>query len=343
MVRFLESFDHYSTADLSRKWTDSGGFYPTVVPGAGSCNSQACKITVFNAFTKGIAFGSNVVTVGHAVKINSFLGHVNPTPLLTIGDGFADCLNIGRATDGSIYLNRVNSGVSQTTLGLTGPDLVRDLTYYYLELATEIDNAGGAEIRINGIPVLSFSGDTLGAGMSSSIPTRVTFYGNDNEARYIDDLYCLDDTGGVNTTFLGPIRVQAHRPTGVGTHQDWALVGAGSHWQAVDDNVTPDLDVSYVTTATPGALDTQEFADTGLPAPGTVFAVQVSLLCRKTDSGYRGIKPLIRMGGTNYLGTEQGLSTEYSYKHEVWNTNPAGGGWNIAAVNAMQAGIELSS
>lgn len=343
MVHYLDSFDHYNTTHEHRKWTDFGGFAPAIVPGAGTCGSQAMRISVFDEVTKGINFLSATVVVGHAVKIDSGLGSDNPTPIVELGTGFHNLLQLVRTTDGALSVIR-DEGVSGVILGATLADVLRANIYTYIEFKAFIDNVGSVEVRVNGVPVLTLAGvDTFPATGTPAIPTRITFHGNDNESRDIDDLYALDDTG-VKNDFLGPIRVRSLAPIGIGALQDWTLVGSkATHWQALDDGVAPDLDVSYITTQTAGQIDTQEFADTGLPSPGTVHAVQVNMLVRKTDAGYRGIKPVIRLGGTNYKGTEQSLEPEYAYKHQTWDENPAGGAWDITAVNALEAGIELSS
>lgn len=345
---FVDSFDHYDTADADEKWTDSGGFWPTIVAGAGSCGSQAARITVFNEFTKGIAFGSTTAIIGFHLNMNSGLGHINPTPVIHLGDTFGDGIALYRYTDGSLVVFRTDSVLSggYIWLGASGPDLIRDQTFYFIELKTTIHASNGsAEVRVNGATVISVSGvDTLSADVGGATPTAIRFYGNDNESRDIDDLYVCDSTGSTNNDFLGPCRVEWIKPSDVGTHTgDWTEVGAASEWEAVRDASGPDDDATYITSSTAGDQHTSNMSSTSLPS-GTIYGVQTLLQVRTTDTGFRGIKPIVLSGGTEQLGTESFPSVDYRYHHQIFEEDPdTSAQWTISGVNAVEIGVEVTS
>ena len=339
MLRYLDSFDHYNSSYDEAKWTDFGASTsPSIVPGAGRCGTQCMRINVFNVVTKGIAFGSATTVIGFACKLNN--NSTGTMELFRIGNGTDVHLILRRSIDGALYVTR--EGV--TVAGPSAPDVMRDDTYYYVEFKSTIDNAAGAVVvRINTVEVINQTGIDTQAGASATV-TNIQFTGNGNANHDIDDLYALDDTGGVNDDFLGDVRVEYLRPTGAGFSQDWDLVGAANHWTAVDDAAAPDGDTSYITSATLNEIDTQEYANTSLPS-GTIFGVQVNILARKTDSGARGVKPVLRHSGTDYLGTEQNPSaSDYRYLHEVFDENPGTTApWTISDVNNLQVGVKLTT
>src|SRR6188768_2237202 len=106
MLRFADSFDHYNTGHFLSKWTDDGGFSPTIVAGAGRCGSQAMHVTVFNEVAKGIPFASATTVFGFAIKTDTFLGVTSPLSIFAVGDGFADNFLVTRTTDGALHVFR---------------------------------------------------------------------------------------------------------------------------------------------------------------------------------------------------------------------------------------------
>ncbi len=344
-LKFIDSFDHYGTNDFLEKWTDDGHFGPTIVAGAGRCGSQAMLVTVFNELSKGINFGSTTTVIGYALKTEAALQE--NMLLHAIGDSFGDHITLSRTSDGKLHVWR-SAGLGGLTalLGSTSADVVRNDTYYFIEVKSTIDAAVGAvEVRVNNVVKLTLTGvNSFGANAVGATPTRVTFYGTGNETFYVDDFYALDSTGTDTTTYLGDVRAECLVTTAVGTYTDLSVVGATDAWDAVNDGAAPNDDTDYITTAAVNQKSTFNFSDTGLPA-GSVLGVQINILARKTDSGPRGIKPVIRSGGSDFLGTEQNPSaTSYSYLHEAWGKNPvSAAAWDIATVNALEAGVKLTT
>jgi hypothetical protein len=200
------------------------------------------------------------------------------------------------------------------------------------------------QLHVNGVEELNLSGidtvsDASGVGL-----TGFSFIASQSFEYLIDDLYALDTTGAApNNTFLGDVRVEYLRPTANGAHQDFALVGALSHWEAVDDDATPDDDTSYIHSATVGEIDTEIYANTGLPS-GTIFGVQVDLFARKTDSGFREIRPIVRHAGADYQGDALAPSfASYVYLLHVFELNPGtAAAWTIADVNSAEYGVRIA-
>lgn len=346
MLQFIDSFDHYTSSSITEKYT-TVNFSPEVTAGAGVCGTNSLQFNAFDQLVKGIAFGTTTVGFGHWLRINE-----SDTGVLIalggIGHALGRHLIMYRAYDGSllIYRNDAPSGLSTTFLGSTPPDVIRDGDEYYVEMKAKIhDSTGTVDVRVNGVNVLALTGlDTLG---SSSAVTSFWFgneNGNGSSNFDIDNLYIFDTSAGNVTDFIGPVHVEFLHADGAGAHiSDFSLVGAATQWEAVEDLTGPDGDTSYVQSSTVNHLHTSTFSNTALPS-GTIYGVQVNIAAKVTDAGFRGVKPVIRQGGTDYLGTEQAPGTSYRYLHQAFEEDPStASAWNIAGVNAAEFGAKVTT
>jgi hypothetical protein len=341
---FLDSFDHYQTAQILAKWTNAGAAGPGgIVPGQGRCNTQAIQLGA-NAFvTKGLTFGSTTGIFGFAFKPTTQVFNESNFAFVLAPTGSGLQLNLVRHLDGSIAIVRTDA--SPVVLATSAPDTVKLGSYYYLEWKVTIDNVAGAvDLHVNGVSVCSAGPvDTQSDLTLSNVLSGVALFGGASFLAYFDDVYVVDSTGPAPwNTFLGDTRVEYLRPDGPGAHQDWDVVGAATHWQAVDDNATPDGDTSYIHTATVALTDTETYQSTGLPS-GAIFGLQVNLYARKTDSGLRQIAPVIRHAGADHTGVSvQPSFASYTYLIQTYATNPGTGvSWTIADVNAVEAGVTV--
>lgn len=342
---FVDSFDHYQTAQLTSKWT-TVGIGAAITPAVGRCGSQALQMggSGNGHIEKGIPFAASTGILGFAY--NTPLMATNGTGICWFASalGSATQIFLTRQLDGSLAVFR--SEASPVLLGTSAPDIIRNSIYYYIEIKTLIDGAvGTVEVRVNGVAVLTLAGVNTNASLTgTTLLSAIGFFTAGNYIGYIDDLYVLDTAGGTPwNTFLGDSRVEYLRPDGAGATQAWDLIGAATHWQAVDDGATPDGDTSYIHTATLGLTDTETYLPTGLPS-GTIFGLQVNLYARKTDSGPRSIAPVLRHAGADYVGSNQAPSFgTYNYLIQLYSLNPGTGvAWTIADVNAIEAGVKVT-
>lgn len=345
MLLFIDSFDHYQTAQIPAKWTSLGAVGPVIANGVGRCGTNALYVDVSGgrSVTKGVPFAGSTVVVGFALQVLTH-GIPGPETFFYLSDPIYHQLSLRRSQDGSLSVYRED--VVPTLLGTSPPGVTQTNEWSYIEFKATIDPAAGAvAVRVNGIDVLVLAGIKTKSGMSGSNGVSgFTFNGGISQFNYyVDDLYALDATGALNNDFLGDCRVEYLAPIGPGAHQDWSLVGAPSHWQAIDDGSTPDDDATYIHTATVGQIDTEQYAPTGLPA-GSIFGVQLNVYARKTDSGFREVVPIVRHGGVDYAGMTQAPSfASYRYLMQLYETNPGTSvPWTIADVNTDQYGVQLS-
>jgi hypothetical protein len=131
------------------------------------------------------------------------------------------------------------------------------------------------------------------------------------------------------------------RPNGPGNYTEFDnLVGAPTHWEAVDD-VTPDDDSTYVDSATFWDRDTYALTDSGIPAGSTINSVTVYVYAKRLSAGlFQGwFFIMIRSGTTNDFSQLKVSTTNYGLFSHEWTTDPnTGSAWTIAAVDALEAG-----
>lgn len=351
---FIDSFDHYDTAHRLAKWTTDSSTNPvtqpssTIIAGAGRCGSNAMFFgggagTLYVA--KGLTFSGLTGICGYAVQFLSQLQNTLNFFAFTSLAGSLTNVYFTRQIDGSI--SAWVTGSPPTLLGSTPADSVKTGIFYFLEFKVLIDLAAGSvEIRVNGVSKFAVAGVRTVATSAGAIAdlTGIVFSNMPNNGYYIDDLYVCDTSGPApNNTYLGDVRVEYLAPRAAGAHQDWALVGAASHWQAVWDGSAPDDDTSYLSSSTVSQIDTELYAQTGLPS-GTIFGVQINIFGRKTDSGFREVAPVIRLGGLDYIGGNQAPSfASYQYLIQLYPTNPATAApWLIADINTAEYGVKLT-
>lgn len=227
-----------------------------------------------------------------------------------------------------------------TQVAITANGLFPFNAWNYIEFsATVSDTVGVAKVRLNGVEVLSFTGDTRNAGTLQSLDS-VAFAQNTNSLRW-DDLYICDDIGSApGNDFLGDVRVHALVPTGPGANTN-LTPSAAPNWGCVDE--LPYSAADFVTSATVGARDTYAMSD--LPAGvTTVYGVQQNTIAKKSDAGTRSIKNVLRSGGTDYPdAAATALPASDGWTRTLRVTDPAtSAAWSIAGVNGIEAGIEVA-
>lgn len=220
-------------------------------------------------------------------------------------------------------------------------------TWYYIELKITIANAptGAMEVRQDGVTMINLSSiDTL-----RQVDPLIYFggYGGEdvNEA-YIDDIYITDTAGTLNTGFLsdGPIEVATLLPDGNGNSS--GMVGSDAdqtdNYLLVDNNAAaPPATTEYVGSATEGDKDTYTMDD--LAGAPTVLGVTTSIYASKTDVDAKLMRPVLRSGTTDYVGTSKVLSDgTWSNIEEAWDADPdTAVQWLYGGVNAMEVGQEV--
>lgn len=279
-------------------------------------------------FITGFAFmlGSSY----NASQILSFMSDTNATTHIMMGVNTNNAIVIRRG-DGTTLLTTANNSI---TPGV----------FAYVEvLVTLSDTVGVVTVRVDGVQVGTFSGDTKNGGTSSTLEA-ISFNassGPSGTVFYIDDFYLLNGVGAVNSTFRGDSSVLTRYPDGNGNYSQGVNSGSTSvnNYTYVDEPVPNTTD--YVAFATTGDKDTYTFQD--IPT-GTVYGIQQAMYASKSDAGARTMRNIQRIAGADYASAVDqslGVTPTYAAKLDIIQVSPATGvAWTVTELNATEFGTE---
>lgn len=367
MLRFIDSFNHYQTADILRKWTNVPPVYQDMLPGGATLNTfltidnaggrrgGGIKIAVgwdgVSSFFGGpFAMGLNVMKtldsqstwiIGFAYKVSILpYTHFNIVSLTDIGiQQLVVVLNL----DGTVQIKCGNTVLATSSSPLSTGN------WQYLEFKATIGTSGSVELRKNGRTIASASGVVTKTTANNSanaivLGLQTGSTGGPAVNVFYDDVYVCDGTGTTNNNFLGDCSIDVYLPSGNGTHSDFL----GSDGNSIDNyllvNQTyPDDDTTYVHSDVLNAQDTYIIPDMPF-TPTAIYGIQSNFIAKKNDAGPREISTAIRLSGVDYVGGgSQVLSTTYNNVMSIIELCPAtSAAWNIAEFNAAEFGVKIT-
>lgn len=349
---FMDSFDHYATADILEKWTSADNISRLTIGAYGRNSTNGLQIpnTSNTTWVSATVLGGVTEAIfGMAIKVGAV--HLSNT-IAIIAFGSSNDWECGLALnpDSTVQPYTVNnsSGFSPghyqyfATIGSASSVALQTGVWAYLEVKMKCDaTTGTCIVRINGTEVLNLSGlDTLWV---SSTLTRVAIGGAGTLSTwfYTDDLVVMDTNGSVNNSFLGDVTVSALYPSGAGTTTGWTP-SAGSNYDCVNESA-PNDDTDYNATATLDAKDTYAMQDCAVGAD--IRAVQILAAVRKGAEGPGQVKLVTRSNSTDYDGTAKGIAgTSYSYVRDIREVDPAtSAAWSESGWNAVEIGIKKTA
>lgn len=338
---FMDSFDHYVTADILKKYTSLMTGNQTI--GAFGRNGTNGLNCVYNAggVQKTIGTASATVIAGFAHTITANTAAAQDAAFFAFTD--AGTVQVDLRWNGStrqLFVTR-----NGTQIGSTGTTVLSLGVAYYIEFKVTINNSTGSfEVRINGVTEITGSSldtqNTANATVDGIRLGRSNNIDNTQNPDYFDDLYFCNDSGANNNTFLGDLRIQCIFPDGAGGNTQWTP-SAGSNFQNVDETA-PNDDTDYNSDATIGDRDTYTYGNLS-PSTATIKAIQIMTYARKDDAGTRTIAPVLRIGGVNYDQSNlPNLTTTYQYLPQVIEVSPATtAAFTLSEVNGMEAGAKV--
>ena len=263
MIRFLDSFDHYT--DMSQKWDGTYNLFLGIVSGGrwagGQCASTSGPFGTQDSRRggyKNIGGTETTIIVGFAFQLLFYSSGGN-SPFLTLDEiGLGTHMQVAVDASGRLVVLR-----GSTTLDTYSVPIAAS-RWRYLEFKTTIhDSTGSYELRLDGATVLSASGvDTRNGG--SGYVDRINLSGVSGNAfgYQLEDLYVLDGVdsgvaGNPNDDFWGDTRIECLFPNGNGNSSDFD----GSDGNSIDnyllvDDTAPDGDTTYVEAGVVGDKDT---------------------------------------------------------------------------------------
>ena len=343
---FVESFDHHGTADtdmddvLASKWSRGAGNWERVTGRlggfAGATNATG------NFLTFGLPPNTTEIIIGFAIKFREINSESTDPLVVFAGELGNNNAIFRRSTAGKPQIRNNPSNVNYNADVNWRPQV---WNYFEIRMDTGTNNSNGsATVHMNGQQVMDITGADFNDG--SSLITAVSFQGTDHFDNIYDDIYICDTNGTTNNTFLGDVKVEAMFPSTAGTNSDWSVTGAADNHTAISEEPV-DLDTSYVSTSTLNDKDTHAFEDLSLVSQ-SVKGVQINTWGKKTSTGNRAFKSVVRSDNTDYDQSElylpAGDTDEYAILNEIVETDPNTSAlWTPSGVNNAEFGYKLTT
>jgi hypothetical protein len=364
-LRFVDSFDHYDSDDITHKYnkldrTVAGSVFIDSSEGRFGTGALVIDDWLTGNYVAVSLDDQGTWIVGFAFKITDTLTDIDlqgPRPIVALIDGFIgfgnndDTAQVKLKLDHSHRLSlwRGKGSEADETLLARSDKALPQGTYEYIELKVVVNASGSYELRVNGEIWLSGSADTT---ITSNNSANVIVLGQikaesnpSNSPCFYDDLYICDGTGAKHNDFLGDVRVEQLRPN-ASAQEGWVLFDVGSsavsNFEVVDDDNSPDDESTYVAGSVAGQRDLYGFTQTAIQA-GTIYALQTSVYARKTGPGSRTIRPVVVASGTHQGGIVY-FDGSYYYLRELFDENPnTTDQWLFSDINAIQLGMDIES
>jgi len=339
---FIDSFDHYSTAQILRKWTSTSGA-PSIVTSPVRTGPQAIQggagnfaFKTFNASYAQLTAGAAYQTQGFA---NAILTFQNASPAVTF--------LLQHVGDGRLNMFFQYGGQSATSPASTW--VMNTNQWYYIETQATITGGPPASVnataQVNGVTILTWTGTLSSAGLAGLMFNAVALGGPGAGLNAtVDDFYCTD------TEFLGDIRIGVLYPNAAGDSAGWTASSTGlANYTMVLEHIADD-DATYNKAPTTGLKDLYNLDDISPAFTGPIKGVQANWCVKKSDGGVGSVKGAWKSGSTE-IDQSQGDNfippngfnpsyTSYLYSREaernsLFTSSP----WTIAEVNGLQLGI----
>jgi len=377
---FIDSFDHYATADITSKWTalaDQSGQTTAIVnegrnstncikfgPGKYGSGTSAPDVLAIAPYR---AANTASGVCGFACKPTNLGGITGGNGWFSVQCGSATHFHLVLQTSGTVVAwnqNEFGGGVADQLGTSTGP-VLQDNVWTFVEVRWVIsETVGEIQVWSNNVQVLNLTNKYTAhkTGGSWGYPERVwtgiqfhrhrsinggaygsvDFGGGANSWLSYDDFYLLDLEGSAPLNArLGDHTISALYPSGVGNTTGWTP-STGSNYACVDET-SPNSDTDYVQTTAVNTKDTYAWQDVASGAE--IKAVQMLAFIRKADEGPGQFKFVTRSGGADYDGGAISVgTTTYAYSREISTTDPATGvAWTESGFNAAEFGVKKTA
>lgn len=332
VVYDAEGFDNVSSSALlqTKGWIVSGTAptFTTGRLGRGQCVILGGGNTII---TKSVGINATPGTTRcdvFNIRFNSGLTGTANNPYIMQAAGASAVRLRFDATNHLVLIN-----ASGTVLG-TGTTALAAATDYHIGIKAFANGASGSvALWLNGVVEIA----SVTANIGSAALDGVNFNGANLGGIRIDDFVVLDD-------YPGDVEVFTGFGTADGADTAWTPNSGTSHYTRTNEasGTFPDGDTTYIEDSTAGHRDTQTM--TAFPSgTTTVYGVVVDAYARKTDSGTRTLKAVVRQSATDYdHATAIGLGTGYSTARWMYSINdPAGSPWTPSTAGGDEYGVRV--
>lgn len=324
---FCDSFDHYATGDILKKW-DSVSGSPAIVSTGGRRGGGYLSCEK-NQVYKGLDGTTTTYVVGVAVNHQGYDGG---NPFIRFLHSSSTVCEVGTDSSGHIYVtNGSTTWTATATLGT--------LAWHYVELKVKFTSStatGDVEVKVDGVSVVI-------APASSNFGTIPDQFGLGSFSGFINDfLMYFDDfvLQIASTTYFGDVIVEALKPNAAGNYSDFSNNGSSQSYNCVNESA-PDGDTTYVSSGTTNNRESFKYPALS-QTPGTVYGVQHLICAKKTGTSFRTLTPFIRQSGSNYDDSPINLTGSYAYLRKTYATNPAtSAAFTASEITNLETGVKV--
>lgn len=334
VTEFLDSFDHYNTANIGKKWSIVNG---QSISATAARNGASGLITNGAEITRNLGNQPNKV-FGAGFKLVSAPSNIFPQ-FIKFSDNAVQQINLAVDAAGHILAQRSNSNVLLGTSVATAALAV----YNWIELGVIVDpTAGVVIVKLNGATILNLTAQNTRATSLNRV-NQITLGCSTGGAPVVhwDDVYMGYDSNPAVLTFLGDSPVTPLFASGAGAFANFVRAGTntGANWSQTTDNPPNSgtkLNASNILN------DRDSFVHAALGA-GTPVAAMLWALAQKDNSGARGISLAVRSGATDFIAAAQALAQGYLYYGADVSIDPATAALiTLAGMNAEQIGYKVT-
>ena len=358
-ILFVDGFDHYGTTRSNMTdgaWAEVDLGVPvsltTLKSRTGTHSLRVNTNTVSVAPARRVLGGAKT-TVGVAAAFwLSDLPNVNNRFFLYDYRDTANSVQLTVVLQSTGIIEVMRGTASGTSIGATTVPAMTAGAWTHVEtLTTFNDTTGSCEIRVNGVTVLSITGaDTVNtsnveSSQVSFLPSGGVLSIDTGVDAYIDDVYCYDDSGAYNNTFIGDKKVFTLFPNADTAQDDWTRNTGSVSFENIDE-ADPDDDTTYLY-ANPGGSPNivSEFELDNLPADVTAISAVVTVnRLKKTDAGTADVTSSLVSAVSESTGTSNPMTTAYTYYHDVFEADPdTSSPFTPTAVDALKVKVERTA
>lgn len=355
MILWADGFDAYGS-DVSQMtqglYAEAGNIDLVTSSPTPRTGARCCYMDSSAAHMRRVLGGlKTVVGLAQAIFLTELpsTAHAGQVVELRDANNFVQvAINID--TTGVISVWRANGAdVYNTLLGTSTTAMVAS-AWQHVELKADFPGET-LEIRLNSVTILNLSGQslvntdpTIGGATGETGCSQFMFRNanSGNGDRALDDMVAWDDSGSFNNDFVGDVKVFTDMPNADTADVDWTP-SSGSARYAMIDEIPADDDASYdsSTAAAQKMGVTFPGLDSGITAVSAVIFVEKT---RKTDAGVCTLVASVTSSGEKADGASNPLTTEYTYRWDVFETDPATSApWDPAAAGAAGLLIERTA
>lgn len=335
---FVDGFDHYVTADFTRKWRSSTGTNVTIVTSGGRRNGGYVSLEN-TGYSNAFVAVTNLATIicGFGFRPTATSGSI-----LKFYDATTAQCTLRWNLDGSLAFYR---GDGSTLLGSSAAGLITTNSWAHVEVKVSIHNTTGTvEVRVNGSasPVINLSSQNTRSS-ANNYATSVSITATSGlVATHFDDFYVCDTNGSTNNNFLGDCRVDTLYPTSDGNYTAFTPSTGSDHFALVDETAPNGSD--YNDGVAVNDRDSYGFGNLSALTSQTVYGVQVNAAALKDDAGSKSVATFARSVSTNTDGASTPLSTALLYVSQIFEQDPdAAAAWTESTVNAAEFGVKVTA